>query len=140
ATMQPLLRPPRAGNHVHGRSALARAQRGTDERMMTIVPGRFDEDATQMAVTGFGDAALGAFGAARMLGGYEPDERHRAWDRDGAGISRGDAARAGDRRGCLRDTVADHEPLLPARWECESRSARRRDRARRAGRHRGGRF
>ena len=69
-----------------GRPALARAERGADKRMMAIVPGGFDEDAAQMGVAGFGDAALGAFRAARVLGGHEADEGHGAagpWRSDG---------------------------------------------------------
>ena len=42
------------------------------------MPRRFDQHATQMAVACFGDAALGAFGAARVLGEHQAHVRHRA--------------------------------------------------------------
>src|SRR5437763_3396748 len=45
---------------------------------MPVVPRGFDEDAPQMAVARFRDAALRTFGATRVLGGHEADKRHGA--------------------------------------------------------------
>src|SRR5256885_7484828 len=45
---------------------------------MPVVPGRFEEHAPQMAVARFGDAALHAPGATRVLGGDEADTGHGA--------------------------------------------------------------
>ena len=59
--MEALLRRPGARNDVRGGTALARPEGGADERMMAIVPRRFDEHPTQMGVARFGDAALRAF-------------------------------------------------------------------------------
>ena len=50
------------------RAALALLERGPEKRVVTILPGGFDEDATEMRVAGFRDRAARLFGAAGMLG------------------------------------------------------------------------
>jgi hypothetical protein len=107
--MQPLLRCPGAGNHVRGGAALARPQRGADERMMAIVPGRFDEHAAQVGVAGFRDAPLRAFRTARVLGGHQAGERHGA---RGRGKATRVAEFRGDReRGEIIDAAEAAQPL-----------------------------
>ena len=60
------------------RRRVTRAERGADKRVMSIVPGGFDEHAAQMAVAGLGDRSLRAFGAAGVLRGDKADKSHDA--------------------------------------------------------------
>jgi hypothetical protein len=109
--MESVLRRPRAGNHIRRRTALAGAQRGADEGMVAIVPGRFDEHPAEMRVAGFGDATLRAFRPARVLRGDEADESHR---RGGGGKATRVAQLRRDREGGeVVDAAEAPEPRDP---------------------------
>src|SRR5205085_10649837 len=94
--IQPLLRGPRRGDRRRWSPALAGPDRRAHKGMVAIVPGRFDEDAPEMRVAGFGDAALDPSGAAGVLGGDEADIRHYA---RGGRKAPGIAELGGDREG-----------------------------------------
>ena len=68
AAMESLLRVPGAINDDGRGPALALPQGITEKGMMPIVPGGFDEDASQMRVAGLGDVAAGLFRPAGVLG------------------------------------------------------------------------
>ena len=68
ATVQPPLRVPGNVDPDGGCAALSLGQRGTEKRMVAILPGGFDEHAAQMRIAGFGDGAAGLLGAAGMFG------------------------------------------------------------------------
>src|SRR4029078_5637886 len=117
--MQPLLRRPRASNHLCGRAALTRAESGADEGMMAIVPGRLDEHAAQMGIPGFGDPTLRAFRAARMFGRDQADKGHGARCRGEA--TRIPELRGDGERGAIIDAAETAQPLdaRPQRLESE---------------------
>jgi hypothetical protein len=70
--VQPPVRVPSDSDRGARRAALSFRQRWAEKRMMAILPGGFDEPATQMRVAGFGDRAAGLFGTAGMFGRDEP--------------------------------------------------------------------
>src|SRR6476646_4690875 len=90
--------------------------------MMPIVPRGFDEDAPQMAVARFRDAALRAPGATRVLGGHEADKGHGA----GGGRKAPRVAELGGERerGQGVDAAEAAQPLdtRPERFEIEQRA------------------
>ena len=67
AAVQSPLREPGVIDDGGWRAALAMSQGVPDERVMPIVPGRFDEHAPQMRVAGLGDRAVRPSGATRMF-------------------------------------------------------------------------
>src|SRR2546430_7082940 len=50
----------------------------TEKRVMAIVPGGFDEDASDMGIASFRDRAAGLLRATGVLGRHESDEAHEA--------------------------------------------------------------
>src|SRR5436309_2892650 len=117
-----MLRGPRLGDDGVGRATLAMAYGRTDKRVVSVVPGGFDEDATQMAVARFRDAALRAFGATRVLGGHEADKRHGA--RSGRKAARVAEFRGDGERGQVVDAAEAAQPLhtRTERFEIEQRA------------------
>src|SRR4029077_14348508 len=72
-------------------AALAAGELAADGRAATRVPGRLDEQATDVAVADLGDRSLSAPLAGAVLGRDETDERHELLRGAGGG---GIAARA----------------------------------------------
>ena len=68
ATVEPALRAPGDVDGAGGRAALSLLQGGAQGRVVTLLPGRFDQDAAQMRVAGFGDRAAARSTPARMFG------------------------------------------------------------------------
>ena len=78
ASMQPMLRAPGVFDDRGRRAPLAFPQGVTEEGVMAVVPGGFDEHATQMGVAGFGDVSAGACDAAGVFRGDEAGKGHEA--------------------------------------------------------------
>ena len=77
--MQALLGRPSALDHdASGAPCWRRRSAPADKGVMAIVPGGFDEHASQMGIARLGDGAARAFRAARVLRRHQPDKRHRA--------------------------------------------------------------
>jgi hypothetical protein len=74
--IESLLGGPRVSDGGGRRPFLAPPQGVADEGVMAIMPGRFHEDAAEMGVAGFGDAAAGLLRPAGMLRGDQADEGH----------------------------------------------------------------
>src|SRR5205823_5967507 len=72
-----LLAAPGALNDDRVLTALAAGELVADLRPPPRMPGRLDQQATDVAVADLGDRALPASLAGGVLGRYEPDERHQ---------------------------------------------------------------
>lgn len=77
-TIETLLRAPRRDQRGRRRARLSSTQLFPDEGMVAIVPGGFDEHATDVRVAGLGDRATRPVRPARVLGREETDIRHQA--------------------------------------------------------------
>jgi hypothetical protein len=78
SAMESMLRRPGVGNDGGWGAALPLSQGVPAERMATIMPGGFDQDAPQVGIAGFGNAAAGLSGPTGVFGRHEADKRHGA--------------------------------------------------------------
>jgi hypothetical protein len=78
---------------------------------MPVLPRRFDQDAAEMRVAGFGDRPPRLFGAARVFGGHEAGKGHDPWRRgEAAGVAEfGSDGEGGE----IVDAAEAAEPLDP---------------------------
>lgn len=65
--MEPVLGMPGTLDDRSRRATLPLSEGIAKKRVMPVVPGRFDEDASQMRVAGFGDGAARLFSPARVI-------------------------------------------------------------------------
>ena len=73
-----MLRVPRSFDDGRRGTALPQLQRAAAKRVVTILPGGFDQDSSQMRISGLGDVATNLRCAAGMLGWDEASKRHQA--------------------------------------------------------------
>ena len=96
--------------------------------MMPIVPGRFDEDAAEIGIAGFGDGAADPFRAAGVSDGTSPNEGHHATARRGSGG--GPKFGGNGERGEIVDTAETAQALDTRAQRVEGERNARRSRSR----------